>query len=812
MMRLAGMACVLVLLAAVPGPAAAQATPQADLAVDTPAIVGPAPGWTDGIPTHTRFAVTVSNNGDTAAWYRIEYDWVKDGVASPLNGDPETSFNISTEPLGARSDHTHIEDWRLQPGQEGGGALRATVVMLSDQDGEPLAEPGHNNAAQRTLHVYTRGVSVTATGPDLQIEPDGTGFFRVIVRNEGNIPASVALRQAAGIDDPRLSTLIHPDVLEVPAHGARNATFYVSFDPAGDFAPFEGNYTVQADPGFGARPQVISPHVTDAAGGDNTGFDLDLQAPPDVEWSIPAGQQRTVPVLLTNTGSRADNHTFEVLAPAGWETSIAPERVALYAGEHAWLQVTVTAPTDAAAGADGSTVVQALGSRTAHQAVTLPFRAAGPSPTVTGVLLAAEPYVKDRPTVMVTLANPGDESTPPSTLRLDVEAPGVPAQVLSADVSAVAPGTERRLDFTLDPLIAGGTLSLEATWEAPAETGQSTAFLVHAPDFAVVAPEGLSGQPGQTVAYRQDPHAFLITNTGNSAQTVHVEARAGTAEAAVEGDSTFVLEPLQQRTVPVLHRLPADAGQGADGLSLAVSVQGRDRQWIETVETTILDRQPPQLRPDALPEVWTRNETLPLVVRAEDASAVATATATVTAPDGGSTLIDLTHTSGGWIGDVVMTSTGIHTISFAAEDEAGNSASTDPVAVEAAEVPAPRLRILAAPQNVSAGSVLDFKVDDTRPLQHLWVELRQGNVSIELPLPLNATSFRLDGDDLQSGPVEVRITAQNAAGAVGGATISLNWTAQSLDTEPVDKESPSPAAPVLAALLEVLRRRRREAA
>src|SRR5205085_779494 len=134
----------------------------------------------------------------------------------------------------------------------------------------------------------------------------------------------------------------------------------------------------------------------------------------------------------------------------------------------------------------------------------------------------------------------------------------------------------------LGPLPAGGTWSVAARLDAgPCAAQSSTAaasLLVHAPDLEVSGPlpgvtargcvPAVAGYPGETVAYRAPPHAFVVRNRGATAETIEVGATTDLGNATVEGGTLLHLGPGENRTVPVLHTLPDPAGRLAGNVTL----------------------------------------------------------------------------------------------------------------------------------------------------------------------------------------------------------------------------------------------------
>lgn len=797
-------ACIAVLLCAAlaAGIAAGQA-PEAKGAIDlTVTSVGFAPlqsvpSWTDGVGSQATLRIVVFNNHTAPAAYRVSYAWRDGDGEMPLNGADENSFDVSESPLSPRRSREHDFVWRLQPGQDGVGAIVATVRPTADEtaDGAVERNPADNVLA-REVFVRTRSVTLTADPAPAAIEAEARGFVRVNLRNDGNSVERVALEILSAPTDSRLSAEFERPVVEVPAQATLNASLLVRYAPDGDFSAFSHRYVVRADPGFGADRTVETAPVAPAASGPLGNYAFSVVRVGGGTLSPAPGGEATATFRITNAGQRDDVYRAHGSVPAGWSAAAEPAQVALRPGESALVDLAIRPPPTALQGSVATARFAVTGSlRPDAQAVDVGLRTAGPSPRILSLGTTATVFVGAPAHAAVELENPGDAIQHASILTLAVRSPGSPDATSSTIVPPMGQGERATLTVPLAPPVTGGPLVLRATWanaaaNAPTQTHEA---LVHDVVLLVLAPPASAGSPGEAVAYRNHTHAFTVRNEGNAAEDVRLAVESEAGDAAIEGDTIVVLEPGQSWRVAVRQDLPNPAGR--THLNLTLTALAGPRMASNSTATRVLDLDAPFLHASALPARWNMGpaHALPLALRIQDASAIAAANATVSAPSGQRQVVPLTLGADGvHRGTATLLEQGNHTVRFAARDVAGNSARSGAFVVTAMQLPPPVIRLEGVPPGGNlTDRVLRLRVDSELPVATLQVEVTQANATERHDVPVVDGNASLDLSRLEAGPVRLAVTAADASGATGRLEAAVY-----LPSAPATEgSSPAPQAP-----------------
>lgn len=777
-----GLVAVLVAVAAFGAAAPTVPPPPADLQVRHLGLWPGAavPQWNDGVPGQSRLQVEVFNNGTTPQAFRLDYWWVAGGARTPLNGAPESSFDLQREPVAAGTAAIRDFPWRLQPGQQGAGRVEVTATLAS-ADGQPVdaadARPA-DNAGGMDVFVPTRSLAFDAEPQPAQVEPEATGFVRFTLRNAGNLPVDAVLRIARSPQDPRLNASLGAAAVRVPAAGNATIPLLVSYSPDGDFTPFAVSYDVEAMADGQVR-KATSPQVVSADLAPPGSHNVSLQA---AVAALPAhdGATSTVALHVANAGNRSEVVRMRAVGADGWDLGVEPPLLALRPAEAADAVLSVL-PHGAPAGASATVHVEARSDAAPVAAADVRFQLAGAAPRIESVTLPRPPYVGQPFAVDVRLANPGDAAVPDGTqVRLRVLAAGAPAALVTQAAPRLAAGEGATLQLAAPAPVQGGSVTLQTSWDvpgAPVDAVTTTAF-AHAVALRVTAPAALQGSPGETVAYRNGTQAFRVENLGNAAETVALRARTDAGSAAVEGPSVVVLPANASWLVAVRHTLPDPAGNATTSdVRLEATVGATVAS--STVSTRIRDQAPPELRPDVAPRTWPVGvRPLPLAVKVTDHGAVVRVNATVTGP-GGSRLVTLDPSSGSHRGEVALPTPGNYTVSYAAADAAGNRAVSPAQAVLAVERSAPVLRFDGLPQSgpLPAGTVA-FAVTSPVPLSVVRTQAEQdGKVSqksIQVAGATGETTGSIDLSGFRPGQVRVTLSAEDAAGGV--STLVANVT------------------------------------
>lgn len=803
----------MLLFALLSGTAVGQVPQPADVALDAIALGGAAPEWIGATPTPGEVRVTILNRGATPVAYRIDLEWVTDAGATPLNGDPAFSFDVSRQALGPGDRRVHAFPWTLQPGQEGAGHVRAVVQVTDGLDSHP-------DDNRRTLPVFiaVRRLSVRMDLDALDLEPGSTGFFRLHFTNEGNRQEDVALKLAGRLGDARLSGSLTDTHVVVDPASTRTAHLVVSFRPDGDFSPAQANFTVEVDPGFGGKVSLRSPDARGVDGdGDLAGFAFELVPSGTGPWHAAAGGAADVPLKLRNTGTRPDNYTLRLEAAPGWSVTAFPAAACLRAGEALAVTVRVVPPANAAAGTAAVLRVTSRGSLSPTlRTVDAQVIVGGPSPQVDDVVLGAVPYVGQPVTVRANLANQGDQGQPALEAAVRWNMTGTVEEVRTL-IPALAPGALHALQVTLPSPGAGGPVEVEVRWPADADSGRTVASFVHDADLIVRAPVPLSGAPGETVPYRLPPNAFRVTNDGNAAELVHLRVDASAGGAALDQAALLSLAPGETRIVRANLRLPDPAGALSEAmLGLVAAIDGAPHDWRAQVATAIVDAEPPLLGPPTLPTLWTLGVPLAMEIDVHDQAPLSSVVTNVTLPSGGHHLRPLHLSAGHWNTTLTFDEAGNHTVRFVAVDLAGNSITSAARTVRAAVVAPPRLHWTRADRTqVQSDALIGLLVEDDQPLHPVEITVQQGTHRDSFLVQVrNGTSeFHLDAPAAGTATVTARVTNWAGASAVAELVVqvaNVSFSPQDADGAPPQaQESPSPALALLLAALAVATARRR---
>jgi hypothetical protein len=812
------------------GPATAQSgSGRPDPAVTSLSFAGPVPGWTAGEANGTEVHAVVTNLGSAPAAYQVDYLWIdEDGSTMPLNGFNDagvgySSVDVSRTPLGPGEQRTHKVSWTPVEGQEGNGTVLAAVSLANvTGTGEQATEPDYSNNARRLpTFIAVRDVSFEVLDRPSIAEPGARGFFRLLVRNDGNQAAPVAFRLVDPVLDTRLSPCFGsfkpgcdgPFRLVAPPGSQTNLTLYVDYDPAGDFTPFNVTYTVEADPGYLPLMRATTPWLANGSEEPSLdGFKARLAWAQEGRLAVARGAWTETWLTLTNEGSRPDS--FALRADAGlaaWDAQAVPDQVALYPGESTTVRLGLLAPHSTPVGTVTQVNVTALPSLLPDAAAaTVPAFVPGAQLAI-GLLSLADPvpYVRDAPVVQTAIVNEGGETAfAGAILRVAWTVPGSPARYLDEPLPAIAPGEVIPRAITLPAVEAGGPMAVEASVRSVegvlSPAARTTAFVHHA-ILALQDPVPLEGSPGETVTYQVGASAFRLHNLGNAIEEVVVEP-VSSAGSAVVADDTITLGPGEHRTLLVRQTLPLGAANGTVGLTVTARLAHReDLAWKATVPTRLVDDEAPQVSFDPpLPSEWNVETPLPVRILAQDAGAVSFVRVVVSDAGGNHTPLSVSQAGNGtWIGNATLAATGNHTLLAIAEDPSGNTANATQT-VRVGRVPAPRLR-LDGPIPATALNATDrlrILVDDERPIARVTLEVRQGSNATRRDLPVEGGAVEFDLQEIMAGPAELVVEAVNAAGASSVLVIPVEVAAVDPSTggPSAGRDAPAPVALALIAL------------
>lgn len=350
---------------------------------------------------------------------------------------------------------------------------------------------------------------------------------------------------------------------------------------------------------------------------------------------------------------------------------------------------------------------------------------------------------------------------------------------------------------------------LRATWTNAGDFSptMSTTIMVHDVTLHVAAPPASFGQPGETVAYRNQTHAFSVSNRGDATEDVILAVETEAGHAVIEGDSVVTLEPGQTWRVAVRHDLPNPAGARTQANLTLLAFAGPLSAG-NTTSTRILDFDAPMLKPVELAPRWNLGPAypLPLSLRTQDNGATTAANATVVAPSGNRTVVALSQGADGiYHGATLLLEPGNHTIRFAAQDHVGNSAQSAIQVVEATHLAAPLIRLEGAlPGGNLTNRILRLSVTAALEVNRLHVEIRQHNDTVQQDIPLKDGNFSLDLSEFEAGLIQLLVTGADASGAVGQLETTLFLSEQTTPIRPPAHDTPSLGVTALLLVLVVL--------
>ncbi len=796
----------------------------ADLQVEWIDVVGPEPAWIHGAPTGAmEVRVKVLNNGTApSSGYRLDYHWVKNGQATWLNGadNESASFGVGG-PLDDGAFRVDGLTWLLKDGQHGLGAVRVTIRPAGPDGG------AGNNVDSHAMSIPTHQIAMDVVGGAQEIRSEETRFVRVRLVNHGNTAETVDLTLKGLGDAARLNGSLESTQIIVLAHSSNATPLFVHYRFTGEDDPFAAQYAIEAATGYGRSLEAVTPTFASSPEPLPPGSLATLARLDSVPLDLDPGSGLAVRLVLTNHGATSDTYLVDASpSDPGWTAAPDRSRIALNAGESVFVTVQVDALASVNKGSTSTLRVHYQSARDAvlekHSSVLeVPLRIHGPAIRLEPAAdWPSNPYVGDSINLTVRLVNHGDRATPgDATVTLQLEGTGTWREELSLPAPIVQPGQAAVLRFPLGPLHHPGAAHIDANWDAPdtgiAKQGMFHSILVHDPAFTIIVPEGLEGAPGEAVGYRTPERVISIRNDGNAEETLVLAMTAGHGAASILLDDMGVtLAPGENRSVPFEHHLPLPAGATSSvQANLTATIAGRnDLVWRANITTLINDTRPPTLnlsRP--MPSVWTLGEPLPLLVEADDDSAVARVAWSHANPAGESVLHDMAPgaTAGQWVGAVTFSTSGKHVIWLFAQDTSGHVTTLPLPPVNASALPAPTIHFVGDPVvEVDANHVFEIHVKDERPIASVSLRIigpsaGEGIVK-DLELDGNgSTTFDLRG--APAGPLTLIIQAQNNAGARSELThnVSLRSAQEQVmaTNEGSGKQSiPAPGALVLLAL------------
>ncbi len=825
----------------------AQTADEPDLGVIEVKITGQEPQWIDGAPHDSSVQVTIENQGNARSTdgYRIDYQWVKNGDVSWLNGEEEESIDfhapVSTgadgptqgSALDPGDQRQHDIAWRLQPGQAGHGTIRVTITPVGRDAGDA------NDQGESLLQFIEdhRLVVVPVEEGAIPLRPDQIDFVRIWIDNQGNVEEHVQpkIQDATG-NHERLDAEWSPTALEttgftVTAGKRAAATLLVGFpfSQSGDDRPFAVSYDLQFHRSYDETVVAVTTptfYLLDEPMIPGSPFSVSVKGAQ--ELAAHPGNSRSTTISVTNEGTSRDTYAIEAQTPdAGWSATVSPARLALDPGETQEAVVMALFPEELPLGTTSRLDVMVQSNRDQVLGVepvqrTVKLRIHGPAVhIVPGPNFPAHAYTDDPRSLPITLLNTGDAATPSATVSVTADGP-TGSTTRSVPMAPIPAGSSATIDVDLGshPL-TGSVTEVRAEW-LPTETTEPGVFsqamtkTIQVRDVRLLlgAPPETEAVAGQTLAQRAAGHTFHVTNQGNALEDFRVSLTASVGQPELALDSDLIrIAPGEGRSIPYDLALPEKTHQVENvTVGLTVAVDGRpDMRWTVNATTRISDESPPSITlRKSWPDDWSRGTPLRLDVYIDDSSSVATAEVEhLHIDDGREGRATLFEADGSWSNTLLLPDYGTYAFVVHATDHFGNHANVTLPEVTVIEPEPPSIQFLAMEpdMNVTRDQLIPIQVVDERPVTVVaHIEWQDQTRTLDVPLDASGNGTFHVGNTTP-GPVRIHVVATNDIGSMGHAWLNLtvrNGTSGLLNGNGTVGQREAPLPGVFLVLVAVL--------
>lgn len=736
-------------------------------------------------PTETAtFNVRIENAGNEADGFNVTL--VPDESAVNASWRPRISVPPSIpagEARNATIDLTAPED-----APRGLYPFAVRVRSLNDTTGRVVANFSFTADLQQRWGLLT---NLLPSSND--VAPGQQATYALTVTNTGNGQdnATIALSNVPSGWDVRLSETL----VRLPPFGAR--TVQLNMTPV---------------PGTAANARAdVKVDVTSEGSNNHTGFPKEkalqvtasalVLSRPNVDVTLDGASRRfvdpTVPtdwtLTVRNVGNLASQFNVRLANPdPSWAAVATPPSLTLQPLETGTVVVSLRAPQDALVGevvrvvatVESASVPDRLDRETIVGAVSGPDLAVK---AVTGNTTA--PYSGDPFAVDVVVANEGNK--PPSrnaTLRLVFIQAGVERVVDEVDYPAAELPAGRRFSqrLTWDTTGVEGPGVLVARLDpadlvreiddAAASNEGSLAVVLRTFDVAVTPAQGLSGRPGEKLAYTERPHLFVVRHRGNQ-PTEPVIVTVQSEHGWVDADrATFTMDLPRGAEVPIPVEVlvPLHPGAAADALRVTVTPAFRPGSPVVASTTTrVIDEERPQiLRVQVMPATAKLGDNVTIEAFVRDATGAALVRAILVSPSNDTTALPMAHVGGErWALQQTFTVAGPWRVFVEAADNADppnvNASRDDLVPFTVDPGSAPVIRLAEGqPSVVRSGSPVRLNVTDPLGIARAAYVIR--GIRHDMPRP-----FQIDTSGFPAGPVEVLVEAENLYGVKTQERIAL---------------------------------------
>lgn len=747
----------------------------------------------------------------------------------PVEAGRLTTFNARIENVGNDADNytiTLVTDrsdvtsaWKPTINPPGviaaGGAANATIDLTPPSDavkgpyrfelrfqsqGDATGELVRNLTFTADLQ-QRHGLLSDLLPSSSEVAPGQKATYALTVTNTGNGPDNATI--ALGNLPTGWEVTMAPDRLSLAPLGKATAQLNVTAPPgtaAGARAAVKVNVTSQGSNNPSGTPLERAPEVT---------ADLLVLSRPHPSMTLEGPARRFVDpgapteYLLTvrNVGNLASNFTMSLQASdPSWGATATPGHLVLAPLEQGVIAVRLRAPNDAPVGETLTVVatIRSASDQTQVEQTTLTGMVSGPDLAVKGVVAnRTTPYAGDPLALDVVVANEGNKAPPTNaTLRVLFIQAGVERVVGERDLDpADLPGGRRfteRIVWDTTGVEGPGVLVARVD---PADTVReiddsarsneaSLALTLRTFDLGLTAPQPLQGRPGEKVSYVERPNVFVLRHRGNAA-TEPVRVLVESENGWIDPEKASIPLDLPRGVdvpVPLDVLIPFRPGVPSDLLRVTVVPDLRPESPLSaSVVTRVVDEEKPVIVSVAARPAQAKvgeNVTLEALVR--DATGVASVTATLVAPDNGTSQLPMAHVGGErWALGQTFTAAGRYRVFVDAVDrgEPANANSTRNALVEFFIDPgsAPTIQLAEGQATtLRSGTPVRLNVTDAFGVARAAYVIRGITYGMERP-------YQIDTSGFPAGTVDVQVEAENVYGAKGTARFTLT-----IDNTPPD--------------------------
>ncbi|MFA5861549.1 MAG: CARDB domain-containing protein, partial [Candidatus Thermoplasmatota archaeon] len=714
------------------------------------------------------FNVTLNNTGNADDTYTLTIENDTAQINSSWHSD------IPAEVRVPRFSAKAIEFTLIPPTRTAKGLHEFNISFASKDDPDGKTHQTLRFAADVQQNFTITGTMDTGL---IRVLPDQKAAYVLRITNDGNGMDNVTLTLE---NVPYLWTgSLSTRIAQVPAFST--IPVYVNVTPPpGTDENYQATFFVNAT----SQGPITSPpdqrsHFTLRA-------DLIVLRGPNIRVTsnvkssyVDPGNYTDYVLTITNTGNLRDQFNVAVnrTADLAWTATGTPSTVTLGKLESATETVRLTAPGSGAVGEATQifVTVTATFDASIRNETTLEGRVSGPDLFIDSIRTnTTNPYSGDPVELNVLLGNAGNIKPGQNvTLKLYFVQDGVPSPIPGAEhtyAPSDLPGGRRLSEaFTWDTTnVKGSGVILARINEDKriAEIEQSNneasrAITLRTFDIRIIPAQGLSGLPGESVSYSDQPHVFLVTYNGNQ-PTEPVEITV-TSEHGWGGSHQSIALP-NGTAIPILVdiQIPESPGVPSDTLHLSVIPALRPQAIVtSSTVTTVLDADPPiVLGVTAVPASVNLGQSTTLIANVTDATGLTSVRAFVVRPD------NVTDT---YLLENKADDTWTHTQAFAIAGQyrmyveavdaaAGNKNTSRDTLVTFTVTPGSAPVIALAgnqPTTIHTGSFVRFNITD--PLG-----IKDASYSIKgISYDMGRFPYQIDTSSFTQGQVEVTVTAHN---------------------------------------------------